>query len=62
METNNGHTNAKKKLESKNLDYIILNFANDMNHVYIYSKEGKMIEFEKDTKSRIAQKIIEYIN
>ena len=70
LETNNGHSNAKKKLESKNLDYIILNFANekdagfnsDMNHVYIYSKEGKMIELEKDTKYRIAQKIIEYIH
>lgn len=69
LETDNGHVNAKNKLESKKLDYIVLNFANekdagfnsDMNHVYIYSKDGKMIEYAKDTKYRIAQKIIEYV-
>ena len=69
LETQNGHENAKNKLESKNLDFIILNFANeedagfesDTNHIYIYSKNGAMKEIEKDTKYRIAQKIIEFI-
>jgi len=69
LETQNGHENAKNKLKSKNLDFIILNFANekdagfesDMNHVYIYAKDGKMKELEKNTKYRIAQQIIDYI-
>ena len=69
LETQNGEINAKNKLHSKQLDYIILNFANekgagfasDTNHVYIYSKGGSMQEFGKDTKYRISQKIIDHI-
>ena len=69
LETNNGRKNAKNKLLSKSLDYIILNYANkegegfdsDTNHIYIFSKKGKIKEFEKDTKYRLSQKLINYI-
>ena len=69
LETNNGEKNALKKMKSKFLDYIILNFANeedagcevDTNHIFIYSKEGEKKEFEKDTKIRLSEKIISYI-
>lgn len=69
LETENGIEHAKHKLKSKKADYIILNYANeegagfesDTNHIYIYSKSGDTIEFEKNTKSKLATFIIEYI-
>jgi len=69
LETENGEKNAINKLKSKKSDYIILNYANeqgagfdvDTNHIYLYSKSGGCVEFEKNTKSRLAYKIIEYI-
>ncbi len=69
LETENGVENAKNKMKSKKADYIILNYANeegagfesDTNHLYIYSKSGDSIEFEKNTKSKLAKYIIEYI-
>ena len=69
LETENGIEHAKNKLKSKKADYIILNYANeegagfesDTNHIYIYSKSGDTIEFEKNTKSKLATYIIEYI-
>ena len=69
LETENGIEHAKNKLKSKKADYIILNYANeegagfesDTNHIYIYSKSGDTIEFEKNTKSKLATFIIEYI-
>ena len=56
-------------MKLKNTDYIILNYANeegagfdvDTNHIYIYSNSGESIEFTKNTKSRLAKNIIEYI-
>ena len=55
--------------QAKNLDYIVLNYANeegagcdvDTNHIYIYSKSGEFKEFDKNTKLRLAHKLIEYI-
>ncbi len=69
LETNNGEKKAKYKMTQKDVDYIILNFANEegagfdssTNHVTIYSKNGKSKELKKDHKDRIAKKIIEYI-
>ena len=56
-------------MNNKNLDYIILNYANESgagfdvntNHVYIYSKDRDMHEISLDRKDRVAKKIIEYI-
>lgn len=65
-ETNNFDENAKKKLEKKNLDYLILNdvsnkeigFNSEYNKVSIYTKNNDVIELEKDTKDNIAKKIL----
>lgn len=69
LETENGEDNAINKMKSKSADYIILNYANekgagfneDTNHVYIFSKNGNKKELKKNTKLRIAKKIIKYI-
>ena len=69
LETNNGIANAKNKLKNKNADYVVLNYANkkdqgfnsNTNHVYLFSKDGSEIEFEKDRKDRIAEKIIDWV-
>ena len=57
---------AKKKLENKNLDYIIANEINialnkNDNQVTIIDKSGKMIDIERDTKENIAKKILEVV-
>ncbi len=69
LETNDGESEALKKLENKKLDYIVLNYANEegagfetnTNHVYLYSKSGEKTEFALDRKDRIAQNIIKKV-
>ena len=69
LETNNGEKNALEKMKNKNLDYIVLNYANEdnagfdsnTNHVYLYSKNGNKKEFKLDRKDRIAKLIIDNI-
>ena len=68
LETDSGESNAMEKMNSKSLDFIILNYANedgagcesDTNHVYIYSKNGIKKEFPKDTKNSLSQDILRY--
>ena len=56
-------------MEKKNLDYIVLNYANEdnagfdsnTNHVYLYSQNGNKKEFKLDRKDRIAKLIIDNI-
>ena len=62
LEMNNKKDNAINKMKSKNLDFIVLNTANnkdqgfdvDTNQVTIFSKCGKEIKSDIDTKARIA--------
>ena len=69
LETEQGEKNAKNKLKNKNADFVVLNYANEegagfnsnTNHVYIYDKNGKTIEFKKDRKDRIAYKILDWV-
>ena len=69
LETENGVKNAKEKMQSKGLDYIILNYANednagfdsDTNHLYLFSKNGYQKEFELDTKNRLSKQLIQTI-
>lgn len=64
-ETDNVLENAKKKLNNKNVDYIVLNdvsnkeigFNSDYNEVYILSKD-KIIKIDKDLKDIISDKIL----
>ena len=68
LETNNEETNAQKKLESKNLDFIVLNslrnegtcFGTDNNMVNIISATEKR-QFGFKPKSEVAKDIVEYL-
>jgi len=62
LEMNNKKDNAINKMKSKNLDFIVLNTANnkdqgfdvDTNQVTIFSSSGEEIKSDIDTKARIA--------
>lgn len=66
LETNDEETNAQKKLEKKNLDFIVLNslqnkgtcFRSDENQVTIISRNSK-IEYPKKPKKDVASDIID---
>ena len=68
LETNNEETNAQKKLESKNLDFIVLNslrnegtcFGTDNNMVNIISASEKR-QFGFKSKAEVAKDIVEYL-
>ena len=68
LETNDEETNAKKKLEKKNLDFIVLNslknkgtcFQSDENQISIISREGQR-DYEKKAKQEVARDIVEEI-
>ncbi|MGR7914578.1 bifunctional phosphopantothenoylcysteine decarboxylase/phosphopantothenate--cysteine ligase CoaBC [Finegoldia sp. P1-F-LS] len=67
-ETNNLLENARKKLDKKNLDYIVLNdvskkdigFNSEYNKVSVISKD-KILDIERDTKLNIADRILDLI-
>ena len=69
LETHNGEKEAKRKMKQKDVDFIVLNYANEegtgfdssTNHVTIYNKNGKSRKLKKDRKDRVAKKMIEYI-
>ncbi len=69
LETDNELVNAKKKLENKNLDMIILNslkdkksgFEFDTNRITIIHKNGKPIKFKLMSKFHAANKILSEI-
>ncbi len=69
LETHNGEKEAKRKMKEKDVDFIVLNYANEKgagfdsntNHVTVFNKNGKMKELKKDRKDRIAKQIIEYV-
>ena len=66
LETNDEECNAHKKLEKKNLDFIVLNslqnkgtcFRSDENQITILSRNNKK-DFSKKPKSQVAQDIID---
>ena len=67
-ETNNLLENARKKLDKKNLDYIVLNdvskkdigFNSEYNKVSVISKD-KILDIERDTKLNIGDRILDLI-
>ncbi len=67
LETNDEVTNAIKKLEKKNFDFIVLNslqdkgagFGHDTNKVTILSRNGYKKSFELKTKREVAKDIID---
>jgi phosphopantothenoylcysteine decarboxylase/phosphopantothenate--cysteine ligase len=70
METQNFQENALRKLQSKNLDFIVLNslrekgagFGTDTNKVTFLDKNGVVEAFELKSKKEVALDIIDKIN
>ncbi len=66
LETNDEDTNAQKKLEKKNFDFIVLNslrnegtcFKSDENQISIISRGGRK-DFEKKPKQQVAHDIVD---
>ncbi len=69
LETQNEESNAQRKLEKKNLDYIVLNslrtpgagFGTDTNEVTIFSKNGTTRHISLQSKNTIAEAIIDIL-
>lgn len=67
LETNNEEANAKRKLEKKNFDFIVLNsmqdkkatFGHDTNKVTIYTNRGEILPYELKSKKEVAFDIID---
>jgi len=68
-ESNDLIENAQKKLNAKNLDFIVANditasdtgFASDNNKVTILSRDGRTIALEKMSKRQVARKLFDLI-
>lgn len=69
LETQNAIENAKRKVESKNFDCIVLNtledkgagFGGDTNKVRIIDKVGNVQEYELKSKREVAEDILNYL-
>lgn len=69
LETEQEEENARKKLERKNLDFIVLNslrdsgagFAGDTNRIRILNRDGKTINFEQKLKTEVAVDIVNHL-
>jgi len=66
LETNNEESNAKLKLDKKNLDFIVLNSLNDKgagfqcdtNKISILNRQGIVKKFELKPKKEVAKDIV----
>lgn len=69
LETENAESNARKKLEAKHLDLIVLNtledegagFGHDTNKVSFVEKENKSVSFELKSKSEVARDLVDHL-
>ena len=69
LETNDEEANAQKKLEKKNLDFIVLNslqregtcFQSDDNQISIISHEGQQ-DYDKKSKKQVAKDIVDELS
>lgn len=69
LETENELKNAKEKLKSKNLDFIVLNslndkggaFGSDLNKITLIDKKNKTTSFPLKPKAEVAADIVEKI-
>lgn len=69
LETNDEEANAQKKLEKKNLDFIVLNslqregtcFQSDDNQISIISHDGQQ-DYDKKSKKQVAKDIIDELS
>lgn len=69
LETTNERDNARKKLQHKNADIIVLNslrdegagFGKDTNRITIFDRRGGERDFGLKTKTEVAKDIVEFI-
>ncbi|NDV77946.1 bifunctional phosphopantothenoylcysteine decarboxylase/phosphopantothenate--cysteine ligase CoaBC [Dysgonomonas sp. 511] len=69
LETNDEEANALRKMEKKNLDYIVLNslndagagFQHDTNKISILNRNGERKDFPLKSKKEVASDIIEEV-
>ena len=69
LETNDEEQNALKKMEKKNLDFIVLNsmrdkgagFGGDTNKITIFSRNGNKTSFDQKSKKEVAKDIIDTV-
>lgn len=69
LETEHEHDNARKKLESKNFDLIVLNslndagagFGHDTNKITLMDRDGNIRAFELKSKKEVARDIVSAI-
>jgi phosphopantothenoylcysteine decarboxylase/phosphopantothenate--cysteine ligase len=69
LETTNEEANAKRKLEKKNFDMIVLNslkdkgagFQHNTNKVKIINTKGDVIDYELKSKRAVAEDIVNQI-
>lgn len=70
LETSNEEANARKKLEKKKFDFIVLNslqdsgagFSHDTNKVSIFDKNNNEVSFELKAKTEVAKDIVNLIS
>jgi phosphopantothenoylcysteine decarboxylase/phosphopantothenate--cysteine ligase len=68
LETDEGTESAKRKLENKNLDAIVLNtlmddgagFGHDTNKVSLLFRDGKSVSFELKSKYEVARDLVDH--
>jgi len=69
LETHNGKEESIRKMKDKNIDFIVLNYANEegagfdsnTNHVFIFNKKGEHKELKMNRKEKIAHEIIDHV-
>lgn len=69
LETNDEISNANRKLQKKNLDFIVLNslkdkgagFQHDTNKIKIIKREGEALEYPLKRKTEVAKDIVDEI-
>jgi len=69
LESDEGIENAKKKIQKKNLDFIVLNslsddgagFGHDTNKVTIIHKDERILEYPLKSKGEVAKDIVDQI-
>ncbi|MFM7767907.1 MAG: phosphopantothenoylcysteine decarboxylase, partial [Bacteroidota bacterium] len=69
LESDNEESNAKQKLQKKNLDLIILNslrdagsgFGTDTNKVTMFSKSGEILPLPLQSKKSVAGELVSFI-
>lgn len=70
LESNNELENARKKLQNKNLDFIVLNslrdegagFEGDTNKITMICRDEKMLEYPLKNKNQVAADILDQIS